>query len=339
MMLSIGHKKALLVYKKGNFSLILVNSEGFEPPISWAVTRCIIQLCYESLGERKSNNYHRKFSFLTRDSIFAQLLILRSFNKQSYIIKPRGCFFAHLFEKKRMKYLVAAVLLVSSLLSFGQEKLNQPDLPGEVMVDIGLNYLDDEPLTIDQAGWSSKSIAFYYTRRKQFGRKLAVNYGLGLGLEKLSLGDSTSLFSQYFNGSDFEAVSIQPLPNQDPTDDPFFSYDKNKLAITYLEVPLDIRFYPKGTVAGEGLFVGVGGMAGIRLNSKIKLKYDYAGETVIDKTSGEFNLNSFRYGLQARLGFRGVHLFYKQYMSDLFQDELGGANPRMTTIGINVSGF
>lgn len=27
---------------------MLVNSEGFEPPTSWAVTRCTIQLCYES---------------------------------------------------------------------------------------------------------------------------------------------------------------------------------------------------------------------------------------------------------------------------------------------------
>lgn len=26
-----------------------VNSEGFEPPFSWAVTRCSIQLCYESI--------------------------------------------------------------------------------------------------------------------------------------------------------------------------------------------------------------------------------------------------------------------------------------------------
>ena len=25
-----------------------MNSEGFEPPTSWAVTRCTIQLCYES---------------------------------------------------------------------------------------------------------------------------------------------------------------------------------------------------------------------------------------------------------------------------------------------------
>lgn len=231
--------------------------------------------------------------------------------------------------------------MVFSFFSTAQETLNRPDIPGELMVDVGLNYLDDEPLTIDQSGWTSKSVSFYYTRRKLFGEKFALNYGVGLSMEKLSLGDSTTLFSQYYNGmtGDFEPVSIQPLINDDPDDNPFFSYDKNRLAITYLEVPVDFRFYPRGTEAGEGLFIGVGGIAGIRLNSKVKLKYDYAGETVINKTSGEFNLNSVRYGVQFRAGFKGVHLFFKQYMSDLFKDELGQADPRMTTIGINVSGF
>ena len=33
---------------------MLVNSEGFEPPTSWAVTRCTIQLCYESFFAKAS---------------------------------------------------------------------------------------------------------------------------------------------------------------------------------------------------------------------------------------------------------------------------------------------
>ncbi|MBC6410155.1 MAG: outer membrane beta-barrel protein [Ekhidna sp.] len=239
----------------------------------------------------------------------------------------------------RIKYLAAGALLFFAFPSFAQEELNQPDFPGELMIDIGLNYLDDEPLTIDQSGWSSKSVSFYYTKRKQFGRKFAINGGLGFGLEKLSLGDTTTLFSQYLNGSDVEAVAVVALPGTGSDDDPILSYNKNRLAVTYFEAPIDFRFYPKGTEEGEGIFLGVGGMFGLRLNSKTKWKYDRFGETVIEKTSGKFNLNSVRYGFQARLGFKGVHLFYKQYMSDLFKDEVGGVNPRMTTVGINVTGF
>lgn len=226
-----------------------------------------------------------------------------------------------------------------SFISYSQEKLNSPDIPGELMVDIGLNYLDDDPLTIDQSGWSSKSLGLYYTRRKVFGKHFAVNGGVGFGFEKISLGDSSTLFSQFDDGTDILAVAIQPLPNQEAGSSPFYSYKKNRLAITYLEVPVDFRFYPKGTVEGEGLFLGVGGVAGIRLNSKIKWKYDYLEQTIIEKTTGKFNLNSVRYGFQVRFGFKGVHLFYKQYMSDLFNSELGDSNPRMSTIGINVSGF
>ena len=244
-----------------------------------------------------------------------------------------------IFTNYFMKYLAAGVLLFFTFLSFTQERFSQPDFSGELMIDIGLNYLDAEPSTIDQSGWSSKSIGFYYTKRKQFGRNFAINGGLGLGFEKLSLGDTTTLFSKFLNGSDVASVAVATLPGTGPDDDPILAYEKNRLAITYFEAPVDFRFYPKGTEEGEGLFLGVGGVLGLRLNSKVKWKYDRLDETVIEKVSGGFNLNSVRYGFQARFGFKGVHLFYKQYMSDLFKDEVNGVNPRMRTIGINVTGF
>ena len=207
------------------------------------------------------------------------------------------------------------------------------------MIDIGLNYLDDEPPTIDQSGWSSKSIGLYYVKKKLFGRKFAINGGLGFGLEKLSLGDTTTLFSQYLNESEVEEVAVAALPGTGSDDDPTLSYKKNRLAITYFEAPVDFRFYPKGTEEGEGLLLGVGGVFGLRFNSKTKWKYERFDRTVIEKNSGKFNLNSVRYGFLVRFGFKGVHLFYKQYMSDLFKDEVSGVNPRMKTIGINVTGF
>lgn len=252
-------------------------------------------------------------------------------------------FFAPLFfQCFTMKYLLVSLLLGFSSLAFSQASLNRPNIPGELMIDIGLNYLDDEPLTIDQSGWPSKSAGLYYTRRILLNDKFTFNYGLGMGFEKIDLGDSTTLISQFYNEDTdaFEPVSIQPLINRtDPTSDPFYAYTKNRLAIAYIEAPVEFRYYPLRTEAGEGLFVGAGAMIGVRFHSKMKLKYDYEGESIISKTTGTYNLNSFRYGVQFRFGFRGVHLFYKQYLSNLFKDELGSADPRMSTIGINVSGF
>ncbi|MEM0940305.1 MAG: outer membrane beta-barrel protein [Bacteroidota bacterium] len=236
-----------------------------------------------------------------------------------------------------MKYILGLLLFISSEVAFAQDGFSRPDVPGNLMVDIGFNYLNEEPTTIDQSGFRSKSVGIYYTKRKAIGNKFSCYYGLGLGLEKLSLGDTTTLQSGVVllgsgNTDSLASVYIADIPAG-------LSYDKNRLAITYLEIPLDIRFHPKETQDGEGLFIGVGGVLGLRLNSHTKFKYEEGDETVIEKIQGDYNLSAFRYGVQVRFGFKGIHLFYKQYFSDVFQDPLGGANPRMTTIGINVTGF
>ncbi|MEQ9467823.1 MAG: outer membrane beta-barrel protein [Ekhidna sp.] len=237
-----------------------------------------------------------------------------------------------------MKYVFGAVLALLVITASAQEGgWKRPDIPGDLMVDVGFNVWSSMPGALEKRTWSSKSIGLYYTKRKVLTGKLSFNYGAGLGLEKMSLGDSSTLFSNRLSGSGanqtLEPVLIFPLSDT-------LSYSKNKLATTYLDIPVEFRFHPMGTEDGEGLFIGVGGIVGLRLNSHTKQKYDYQGETVRDKVSGKYNLNPFRYGYQIRAGFKGVHLFYKRYVSDVFKDPFAdGSNPVLTTVGINVTGF
>ncbi len=236
---------------------------------------------------------------------------------------------------KNMKYIYGVLFTFLVLSASAQDGLKRPDIPGELMVDVGFNVWSSMPGALERKTWASKSIAFYYTKRKALSGKLSFNYGIGLGLEKMSLGDSATLFSNVVIDDTLRAVSIGP--SLDPNN---ASFSKNKLATTYLDIPVEFRFHPFGTDDGEGLFLGVGGIVGLRLNAHTKWKYDNNGETVRDKVSGKFNLNSFRYGYQVRAGFRGVHVFYKRFVSPVFKDTFeDGFNPVMTTIGINVTGF
>lgn len=215
--------------------------------------------------------------------------------------------------------------------------MRMPDVPGDLMVDLGLNVWSEEPDSLDQGAWPSKSVSLYFVKRKALSNKLSFIYGLGLGLDKIALGDTHTLFSD----KDSAYVSNIPLS----------SVKKNKLASTYIDVPLEIRLHPKGTQEGEGFFLGIGGIAGIMLNAHTRWKYDQGGENVVQKTSGRFDLSTFRYGAQVRLGFKGVHFFYKQYFNNTFRNPVAtydangnvangqAFNPTMTTIGINVTGF
>lgn len=237
-----------------------------------------------------------------------------------------------------MKYVFGFILLVVGLSANAQDSFKTPDFPGDLMVDIGLNYWDQAD-SLDQKGWPSKSISFYYMKTKFLSNKFTFRYGAGLGLEKISLGNRRTLTSLE------DSVLVADVPFDLTRTD----MRKNKLALTYLDIPVELRFYPKGTEEGEGLFVGVGGIVGIRMAAHIKLKYGNADELIKEKMTGKYNLNSFRYGVQARVGFKGVHFFFKKYFSETFNDNLQfsngteitdmGYNPTMTTFGINITGF
>ncbi|MEO9871939.1 outer membrane beta-barrel protein [Ekhidna sp.] len=231
-----------------------------------------------------------------------------------------------------MRKIVFAFCVIYSTIANSQEStLNRPDIPGELMIDIGLNYWNETPEDLNQRGWPSKSVGLYYSKRKIFGSKLSFNYGLGLGLEKIDLGENNTLFSQN------DDVSIDDFPF-DISESPI---SKNRLAITYIDIPIDFRFHPKGTEDGEGLFIGVGAIVGLRLSSHMKWKYPEDGEDVVLKTRGAYDLNPFRYGFQIRAGFKGTHFFFKQYLSEMFNSGIDdtNVNPQMTTIGINFTGF
>jgi len=226
-----------------------------------------------------------------------------------------------------MKYLFGSLLVLISLGLFAQDEKEfaRPDLPGELMVDLGFNVWSSMPGLLEKDLWPSKSAGIYYSKRKELNNKFSFYYGIGLGLEKIGIGDSTTLISN-------DSVTVVDIPAG-------LNYDKNKLAITYLDIPLEIRFHPKGTEEGEGFFIGAGAIVGLRMTSHTKWKYEEEGETVKQKISGKYNLNSIRYGAQVRFGFKGVHLFYKKYFSPVFKDSYEGSNPTMTTFGINFTGF
>lgn len=238
-----------------------------------------------------------------------------------------------------VRCFVALMLLSFVSTLYGQEeeqkeKVARPDIPGELMVDVGFNFWSEEPLFVDQSFWRSKSVSVYYIKRKLINEKLSFYYGLGIGSEKIDFGDSLTLVSGVVDGDDIIPVELTSLDDD-------ISYDKNRLAVSYVDVPLELRFHPLGTKEGEGLFIGAGTLLGVRFNSHMKLKYDQGGETVIEKIKGNYNLPRMRYGVQARLGFRGIHLFYKRYFGGTFKDDLGDneVNPEITTIGINFTGF
>lgn len=101
-------------------------------------------------------------------------------------------------------------------------------------------------------------------------------------------------------------------------------YEKNKLKDTYLNIPLfyEVQF-PLGN-ANRPLYFSIGVIGGIKISSSTKEYYNLQGEGDKKiKVKDDYYLSPFRYGVQAKLGFRMIHLVGTYFMSPLFQENKG----------------
>lgn len=94
------------------------------------------------------------------------------------------------------------------------------------------------------------------------------------------------------------------------------NYTKNVFTSTYLRIPLTFELRSKKMSNGDRLKFAFGPMTGILLKGTQRLKSKENGK---QKFKDNYNLQSFQYGVFARVGFGSMGLFTKYYTSDLFE--------------------
>lgn len=111
-------------------------------------------------------------------------------------------------------------------------------------------------------------------------------------------------------------------------------YRKHKLIAWYGQIPLLLNFQTNPNNKNKNFHLSVGGYAGLLLGAHTKKKYNN-GDKV--KTNDDYNLENFRYGAMARIGYRGFEVFAKYDLSPLFREGQGPAI-RPFTFGISLTG-
>lgn len=197
------------------------------------------------------------------------------------------------------------------------------------MIDYGFNFWPETPDQLPTSFWGSNSVGIYLNSRVRFNDYISFHPGAGFTFEKYAFDDNYTWLR-----ADDGTISLDSLSGVTLT--------KNKLVVNYFEIPLEFRIHPLGTVGGEGWFIGLGAVGGIRLGAPhTKVKYDLGDNTVKEKLYDDFNVSRLRYGLQARFGFKTFHVYYKTYLSEVFTTapDASGKNPLPFTIGVTFSGF
>lgn len=119
------------------------------------------------------------------------------------------------------------------------------------------------------------------------------------------------------------AKQLEILPNTANTN--------AKLRNTYLTLPVQMNFN-FGKDKDTGFKVGIGGYAGVNINSKQIFRYEENGYSVKSKYRGDYQANTFQYGLQASVGYKSTSLVFKYDLDETFKNQ----SPSFWTIGLRL---
>ncbi|MCU0432840.1 MAG: PorT family protein [Bacteroidia bacterium] len=113
-------------------------------------------------------------------------------------------------------------------------------------------------------------------------------------------------------------------------------YSKNKLKMFYINVPVMLEFNTNTNNQHRSFHVAAGGLFSYNVfENRLKQEYELDGQTQERKIKDDFNINPFRYGLTARIGYGEYTLFANYMLSEVFR---GNAGPSLNqyTIGVHI---
>ncbi|MBB2151785.1 outer membrane beta-barrel protein [Pedobacter gandavensis] len=92
-------------------------------------------------------------------------------------------------------------------------------------------------------------------------------------------------------------------------------FSKNRLSNSYVHIPLNFELRSKENAHGKRFTFVFGPEVGFLLNGKVKQVSKEKGK---EKFKDDYNFEPFRYGGTLRIGYGGLGIFTKYYMSDMF---------------------
>ncbi|HUH73421.1 MAG TPA: porin family protein [Chitinophagales bacterium] len=201
-----------------------------------------------------------------------------------------------------------------------------------LVMDFSYDMLLNLPDSIKTKGFS-RGFNIYFTYDIVLGKsRFSVAPGIGIG--------NNNYFMKY-------AVSSDSLGTYFNKIDSDVAVKKSKIALSYIDIPLELRFRSAPNKKGSSWKLAAGFKAGLMIQNKWKYKGEAItnrGESIANNSENvKFknfdieNVNKFRYGVMVRGGYGIVNLFAYYSLSDVFNDK----GPRMTPLsfGITINGL
>lgn len=178
-----------------------------------------------------------------------------------------------------------------------------------------------------QTRWHSRGIGIYYMYDIPIMNS-RVSFAPGIGFSH------ASYYHNSFMVEDSTGTDFNPIPNYRDQD----NFKKHKLALNYLDIPIELRFFSKPSKKGNMFKAAIGFRASVKLTAVNKETNKTNGYFKKYKTKGFKDVGLFRGGPTLRLGYGGFNIFAFYSVTELFKKNAG---PAMTpfSIGISITGL
>jgi len=182
----------------------------------------------------------------------------------------------------------------------------------------GINNFLDEDFTISREGEDS-------FMDLNTGRSCAINlnfaqYSLGFGSSHFGsvIGLGLGFNNYYFDGDNTIAEVDDYVVGVDTT-----GVSKSKLTTTFLRLPLFLEVQFPNTNRARRMYISAGVIGGLKLGSHTKVVYENEYGNSKTKNKDDFNINPFRFGVIARIGFGCISVFGEYYFTPMYIDGKG----------------
>lgn len=246
-----------------------------------------------------------------------------------------------------IRKLAAIALLFTTVGAFAQSespagnKSRRPDIPGTFSLEVGVNRLLDKPSELKYGFWGSRTLNTIWQYDMRIGKsKFSFHPGVGLSMERFKLLSN----QQYL--SDDTVRYVNPTLGYDAFGNTTFlppvnGVKKSMVAMTYVDIPLELRFSTLPDDPARSFKVAIGGRVGYLLNAHTKIKYKEDGDMKKLKNAQFYNFNRLRYSAYLKIYLGNFGLFGYYNISPLFED---GKGPMQTTtqsytVGITLGSF
>lgn len=180
-------------------------------------------------------------------------------------------------------------------------------------IDIFNDLVMDAPANVEFRGFNP-GVNVYVMHTFPIGKSnFAFAAGLGLGMHNLY---SNSLLQDTSGVSFLSKIPAKTPGGKD------IDYKKSKISLTYVDVPLELRFK-----TASGFRVSAGFKVGYLINAHTKYKGDDLddGSKTKIKVSRLPNLQTWRFGPSFQIGYKWVNLMGFYSISTIFQENQGPA--------------